>query len=86
MTNLLIQSGAKFNTSNKPDARYIISNDQFNWVTPFFNSLILTQNEGILLAQMFDYIIYTLMKGEAIIKGRILPNLPHNFIIIKKQE
>ena len=55
MTNLLIQSGAKFNTSNKPDARYIISNDQFNWVTPFLNSLILTQNEGILLAQMLDF-------------------------------
>jgi hypothetical protein len=57
LTNLLIQSGAKFNTSNKPDPRYIIPNDQFNLVSSFVNSLILTQNERTLLTEMFNYSI-----------------------------
>jgi hypothetical protein len=65
LTNLLIQSGAEFNTSNKPDPRYIISSDQFNLVSSFLNSLILTQNERELLTQMFNYSI----SGELIYRA-----------------
>jgi len=55
MIKLLVEAGAKFNTTVKTDDRSLIPYSflyQFN--TSFINSLILTRNEGISLTQMLN--------------------------------
>jgi hypothetical protein len=55
MIKLLVEAGAKFNTTEKTDDRSLISYSfLYPLNTSFINSLILTRNEGISLTQMLN--------------------------------
>jgi hypothetical protein len=55
MIKLLVEAGAKFNTTEKTDERSLIPYSFINpFVTSFINSSILTRNEGISLSGMLN--------------------------------